>query len=499
MLLAIFVLAISQRTYLAFNHVGRVWIDEVWVVLNPAYWLVSGAGFMNPVDWFSPGIRSWLPPLLVAGYFRFCHFLGIDQPWFVFSFLSLIVSFINFAATSYLILVISGLRNWAYSSTVFALIAALFAPEVVRHSLSVDLSVMAWPFLSIGIAHLSRALVAWQYNPRADWLPYLLTKGLVLVVLAALIRYQLLIVPCFILLTFMLAGHWRYFLLTTAVIFFGLLSDGLLNTLFYGYWKLPIFVYYWSNTAGGMAASYGVSPWYHGVEILWRFCTEPTFALALFAMAAIFKTNRVSKARLFDRSLFSFDHFILGLLACLTLSHLVVGHKEFRFFYTQSILMGLASGMGFEMVRSMLHKVISNQNRHWAFAAILVLVFFQVWRGAYKVDWATFDMPANMVYQASTQKDLDGLLVFGWGGIKNPSQSGFYSAKPFWYFESSDQIKNAKLDFNEIKRISHVLAPSHEPAPCGALVKELQDARLYRCRTKEIMVLSGNLHKAEDI
>ena len=63
------------RIFTAITFQSCAWIDEMWVVLSPAYKLAFGAGELKG-DWVN-GIRSWLPPSLLAVQLRFLDLLGV--------------------------------------------------------------------------------------------------------------------------------------------------------------------------------------------------------------------------------------------------------------------------------------------------------------------------------------------------------------------------------------------------------------------------------------
>ena len=79
-ILGIFILmvGISLRVYAALNFQSRAWVDEIWVVFDLAYKLFSGAPAVIHTG-IDDGIRSWVPPLLVAGYLRTLSFFGIES------------------------------------------------------------------------------------------------------------------------------------------------------------------------------------------------------------------------------------------------------------------------------------------------------------------------------------------------------------------------------------------------------------------------------------
>jgi GPI mannosyltransferase 3 len=64
---------------LAVWQLGRVQPDEVFQVLEPAYWRVHGYGMMS-WEW-SAGLRNWAVPGVLAGILWVCEKLGVSHPY----------------------------------------------------------------------------------------------------------------------------------------------------------------------------------------------------------------------------------------------------------------------------------------------------------------------------------------------------------------------------------------------------------------------------------
>ena len=77
-LLAALVLG-SLPAVLAVLRLGRLHPDEVYQVLEPAFWKVHGYGVLA-WEW-KAGLRNWALPLAVAAVLRLGGWLGVQDPW----------------------------------------------------------------------------------------------------------------------------------------------------------------------------------------------------------------------------------------------------------------------------------------------------------------------------------------------------------------------------------------------------------------------------------
>jgi phosphatidylinositol glycan class B len=61
---------------------GRIHPDEVYQLLEPAYWRAHGYGVLA-WEWQSAGLRNWAFPGAFSWLIRACAALGVDHPWAV--------------------------------------------------------------------------------------------------------------------------------------------------------------------------------------------------------------------------------------------------------------------------------------------------------------------------------------------------------------------------------------------------------------------------------
>jgi hypothetical protein len=414
---------------------GRVWIDELWVVQEPAFRLLTGQGFLNPMDW-AQRIRSWLPAFLIVIP------LKLGGP--------VLVRVLIMAANTVAVLRLTaaaGLRLHVRGAPWLALACGLFTPELLHFGSSCDLSVLAFPFLVEG-------LVRWHHAPRlaALWLAA-----------AVLVRNQYVMVPAALFIHSLAIRRREGVKALAGAAFLAFAVDASLNSLLYGFEVYP-FLNYARVNLSGQANQFGTTPFYQGFEILWRFMTEPLFAaFALLGLPLLWKREPT---------------WFWAWIALAAL-HFAAPHKEYRFFYGPALLAAVWGGAALQVWLQNLPK-----KRQWLqIVAVVLVVAVGGWRATKKVAWAQFEGPLRMTASAGRQQSVRGLIVYGWGGIQNGGHYTFQQALPYEYAESLVALRERKLD---PALYSHLVLPTNIISPCADWIESYSGAALYRCTTEEL-------------
>lgn len=462
---AVVALGAIWRLGFAMQFHGRAWIDELHVVLKPAFRVAFELGSLpwGPVFPGEPReetIRSWIPPLLAGGAFKLFSLIGITNGVVVLPLLKTLVAAANCFAALFFAMRL-GARAGFRSAPVLPAAVVLLTPELVHYSATLDLSSLGLPLLLAGLGFASAPRSRKQFVTAASLLGA-----------SALIRFQYAVFPLVWLAALLLRREFRQ-ALTLALIGTGLLGfDFALNSILYGHPILPVYNYFLNNTAGGLAASYGTSPFYHGFELLWRFTTEPVFALIVFS------------------ALIAFRYYSWLAVAAMVFYaiHCVVGHKEYRFFFGTAVPLATIAAAS-------LQKWIEERPRgaRLALGAAFVVLFVSIgsWRAVKKVGWSDYDVPTRLETLAGSLPDAQGLIVYGWNGIYSGGRVTMYRRLPYIFVASRAEI-GSHMGAYRADDFNYVITGSSEPAPCATDVAQKNGARLYRCTSAEIETLASH-------
>lgn len=470
---ALLFIGVTIRAWVSLHFQTRAWIDEMTVVLNPAFKLAFGAGkLQGQTDWLM-GTRDWFAPLILAGYLKILSIIGIQKGIVVLPLVSLTIQLFSIAGLFYFCFFLKKIFSLT-TAPILPLLILFFVPEFIHFGHTADLSALGLPWLIFGLGlvltslgHGNTLLLSRSPTKLGLSLRSASYLGWICLNLASLIRFQYAVFPFSIFLWLLLKKQWQkclYFMIITCAVF---IFDLLLNSWLYGYWNLPLLTYFKANVFDAVAASYGVSPFYVAFEYLWRFVTEPVFALIVFTFAFAYK--RVGVLHISTTVFF----FI----------HMVVGHKEYRFYYGPAVLFAGISAAALQAWLEQKHK------EHIAlFLFLLSFVIVASYRATKKVHWADYQYPAKLETYAGSQPDFQGLITYGWGGIYSGGHYTTYNTKPYLFAETLTQLRQIFIRDN--MRVSHVITGSNEPAPCRTVIRTEGGASLYRCSTEEIRVLT---------
>ena len=441
-------IGVILRVWVASHFQIRVWIDEVWVVLSPAYHLLTGVSAFNE-EW-SQGIRDWIPPLLFKAILKFLHAAGLSRGSSALFGVRILIAGAQTASILYFCQYLIGrMRISRHAWLLFFVL--LLTPELIHFASSADLSVIALPFLLFGIVFFDADEKRGNCNSKVH-------LGAALLSFSALIRFQFALFPlCFLIFLIAKKKFKKAMHLTSIGIGF-ILLDLYVNHFMTGQMLFPMYRYFTLNTVGGLASSYGVTPFYFGFELLWKFVTEPVFILA---------------------ALFSFFTYKkMPALVCASLVfyllHLSVGHKEYRFFYGSAVLFAAIGTAGF---------LSANLNSKWIASFFILFLCVAGFRTVKKIDWHSFEIPSKLETLAGEQKDVRGLITVGWGGIYQGANYFFHQPLPYLFAENKNQLISKQAN---PALYSHLIVPAHEIAPCAKMIQEERGGKLYACDFAEI-------------
>lgn len=463
--------AIVIRFYYAWQFQSRIWIDELWVVQNPAFRLLTGVGDLTSLDW-GDEIRTWLPPSILFLFLKLLQILGIQKGTLV---LPLVRASIGAATLSGIYALLALLFRVFRGKIVLATIALLFAPELIRFSASCDLSILAFPFLAWGL-YFYFDLTSQTFRKRIRLL------GVFFIGISVFIRMQLASVWLVLLYDSLREKKPKSFhLFFTGSVLAAILDLGL-NRILYQHWTIPILKYFYVNTAEHLASSFGTTPFYAAFEIMWKMLTEPVFFISfgtVLALAALFLVDRLRNKTQFFKE--ANPRTLVLAAAILVFSHVIIPHKEFRFFYIPAIFLSAVGLSVFELW-------VSKMKYNSVFLALFLILFSgtATWRAHSKVDWKVFEVPTSLETLAGAQTDIQGLIVYGWGGIHSGGAYTFYRTLPYVFSEDLRQLRQRSVD---PKLYNYLIAPQSEPRWCADVIAEKDGAALYKCGAQELVPL----------
>lgn len=457
------VAGVAWRLSIAWRFQSRAWIDELWVLLNPAYYLLTGVAHLNPQDWGAPsprGIRTWLPPGLLFIYLKALSLFGIKQGAVVLPLVRVTVAALS-AAAVILYARTLGQTMRLKLAPVLPLAVLLFTPQLVHYGALHDLSVIGLPSLLLAFALLKggEGKIA---GTRFRW-------GAALFSLSCLIRFQY-AVFAFIFLGWLVYKRQRRQALEFAgIAALFVIGDALLNSLMFKRPILPAINFFLGNAIYGMGNDAGVMPLGAGFEFLWRYVTEPVFAIVFITLWISFKRARFLTVA------------GMGFYAL----HVYLSHKEFRYFYAPAVLL---SGLAASSLQAWVEDNWKRANARAALVAFCVLfVGFAGWRGLKKTAWTDYEVPSRLETLAGVQPDIKGLFVYGWGGgIYCGGQYSFHQPLPYYCGSSVSYLKEMNANPDDI---NYIVSETSKPVPCAEVVARHAGGALYRCTPTEVNLL----------
>lgn len=453
----LFVAGLVWRTYIAYRFQTRAWIDEIWAVLNPGYKLFIGRGATidDPIE---SGLRSWVPPLLLWAYLKLLSVFGVVRGVQVLPAVRIAITLftaLGLLTYSCLLRAKLNLRYWP----ILPLTVLFFNPEFVHYAATADLSVLGTPFLLIGLA-----LVLMNDEKK----PTLNSRlGGFLLVFSALVRFQYGVYVLCLLFALAKRREWRKFLELSAIGIGLLVFDFALNSLMYQKPILPVFNYFVANV-GGLAANYGVTPFYFAFELLFRFTLMTTFFIVILTLPSAYRRLR----------------YLTVTTVLFFAIHSFVGHKEYRFFYGPAVLFAGQAAAVFQ-------KWIEGFPKYRGILAVSFLLVFATeatWRGLKKTGWRDFQIPSQLETLAGDQPDVKGLITYGWNGVFTGGHYTFHKNLPYVFLPERSWLRTSKLDPRQ--QYNYLVTGDSEriqgKPPCEKSVQSQEGATLYRCTVQEM-------------
>ena len=92
---------VSIRIWVSLHFQTRAWIDELTVVLNPAYKLAFGVGELKGLTDWTIGTRDWFAPLVLASYLKTLSLFGLQKGTTVLPLVSLTIQIFSIVGLLY--------------------------------------------------------------------------------------------------------------------------------------------------------------------------------------------------------------------------------------------------------------------------------------------------------------------------------------------------------------------------------------------------------------
>jgi GPI mannosyltransferase 3 len=311
--------------------------DEVFQTAEPAHRLVFGSGL---VTWeFAYGVRSWLLPGAIAGLMEASRLLG-DGPEF---YLPLIAA--AFAALSVAPIICGFLwcrRLFGMSGAVIGGLAVAVTPDLVYLGARTLSEVAASHVLVVALYLLTavdrpgrrRLIGAGGLLGLAFALRFHLAPGIALAALWAAApepRRRLWPMALGVALTLVLVG--------------------LLDTLTLGYPFASIIRNTVYNLFYGVSDFFGTSPWYFYGELMLALWGSGLLALLVFAALGARRAP-----------------MLIAVAAVILATHMLIGHKEYRFIYPAILLITIVAGIGLAQCAAWIEEQLVKRGRpqDWA-------------------------------------------------------------------------------------------------------------------------------------
>ncbi|MGQ3354911.1 MAG: hypothetical protein ACT6XY_02450 [Phreatobacter sp.] len=360
--LAVFVVAFALRLGAGLLAPGMHHPDEIFQSLEQAHRIVFGYGF---VPWeFEHAIRSWILPGFLAGLMRASLVLG-DGPHVYLPVIQAFLAALGAAAVTCIFLWAA--RIAGTGPALFGAAVAVLAPELVYFSSRALTEVVAGHLLVIAL-YLAFPGVEEDSGGRARLAVAGLLFGLAVAIrlqtapaVALTAAYALWRLPLARALWIALGG-------AAAVAFAGILD--------WWTWGAPFLSYAQNlryNIGHGVAAHFGVEPWYQYPALL-----AVTFGAALGLLLPLAVLGARAKP------------LLAALVVAVFVAHQPIGHKELRFLYPMMLLVealaaiGLARAVAWLVERAPpgLFPWVPARARWWSAAGLMVLALVLVGRMA---------------------------------------------------------------------------------------------------------------------
>ncbi|MGY3052112.1 phosphatidylinositol glycan class B [Pedobacter sp. UYEF25] len=322
-----FVLSLVISIITAWFSKGFHHPDEQFQILEFANYKLGNSP-LSDLPWeFSAKIRSGLQPYIAFGFIKVFNYLGVENPFILAFFLRLITA----------------VCSWVVVSKLILLLLPNFSTENGK-KIFIFLSLFLWfvPYINVRFSSENAAAISYLFatylllkpykNPSKENVAFFVI-GLLLS-FSFFFRFQMAfaIIGLGLWLIFIHKIAWRKWF---TLIFSGLVGIVIcifLDKWLYGTWQLTPYNYYVENVIKGVAANFGVSPWWYYFNLFFLKAIPPlSLAILYFFAVGIYKK---------PLHIFSF------VAICFIVGHSIIGHKEMRFLFPIWFLLTYLAAIG---------------------------------------------------------------------------------------------------------------------------------------------------------
>jgi GPI mannosyltransferase 3 len=386
-LIAVLVLGLALRTWLAVNDHSVFWPDEIHQSLEQAHRAAFGYGL---ISWeFRDGARSWLFPGIIAGLWKLAAAGGVESS-LTLVLLARLVIVAGSVASVWFAARLATHTGGAVAGIAAATILATFPPLVAFSHRAMSETASA-PFIVLGACLLCRR------SERAAWF-----AG-VAVSIGCLLRYQNALIAVIFAIGLLFRRRYR----AAAAFSTTGMAVALLGGLFdWATWGRPfhsLITYIEFNLVVGGAADFGVEPFWFFATTLWS-----SVGPLLIPIVACFLIGA------------AVDPILGAAVVVYVLAHSVLPHKELRFLVPCFPLFATVAGIGAERISRRLPRWVG------ALAAVATTAAFGYgllhlsyermgqYVGTARASlpvWKSEEEPTLLLAEAGKRSDLCGIAV----------------------------------------------------------------------------------------
>lgn len=267
---------------------------------------------------FHQQIRPGLPVWIASSYLQVMNTIGIRDPFLQADFLRLIIASLNWFVFLYFFKKFTFYFNLTYQPLLFAilLVGLWFMPWIsVRYS-SENLAALSF---------LAALTILFESSLEISKTWYRLLLAGFVFALTFYLRYQMgfALIGLGAWLIFIGRINFKAALLVTLGFIVGLFIDVICDFWLYGNWIASPVNYFQANIIEGVAAEFGVSPWWGYFELFFFKAVPPvSIILLILFFSGLYKLRM---------------HVLVWIVIPFLAAHFLTGHKEMRFLFPISV------------------------------------------------------------------------------------------------------------------------------------------------------------------
>jgi GPI mannosyltransferase 3 len=442
-LLAAAAAALALRVWVGFRYDSLAWPDEIFQTLEQGHRLAFGYGI---IPWeFRDGIRSWLLPGVLAAVMKLTAPLGAGSAGYVGG----VTVFLAALGALPAVIAMLWIRAAGFRAQWLAAVPAVFWFELVYLSQKALTEVIAaW---ALGVALLLTVPLGESGSRRTSF-----WAGAAWGVVLGL-RFHLALAAAVAVLWTTRNDRRRLLAMTAG----GAVSLGLFGLLDWVTWGTPfqsIWKNFWVNVVQAKAAWFGVSAWWEylvSINDVWSIGMVPLLAAALVGCR---------------------KWPVLAITAVTILvSHMMLGHKEYRFLAPFLAVVVLAAGLGL--------CIVWNQSKAVAGVVAGAILAASAW-GATRYDWRHLaprprGFPPSPMWSfregqirayrfLSTDPNVCGVASLGVLWAWTGGYTYLHRAIPFFSLNNAQDLVQYSSGFNTIVGAQGYrdYLPGFTPGPC---------------------------------